>query len=161
MDPHQSEYGYNQQPNIEGYDARYEERESFDNNYYRRNVGDGHVVPMEDYSDQVIDFNYIPEGRTSQPQTLIVRNRKKSYRIENLFDQLDQFDQFDDDDNEYLARTKSMKRDRSKTLKERKLGREASHKELSFKARKTLGERYNEMKDRDEVNPKNLATLLR
>lgn len=161
MDLHQSGYGYNQQPNIEGYDARDEERESFDNNYYRRNVGDGHVVPMEDYSDHVLDFNCIPEGRTSQPQTLIVRNRKKSYRIENLLDQLDQFNQFDDDDKAYSTRTKSMKRDRSKTLKERKLGRQASLKELSFKARKTLGERYNEMKDRDEVNPKNLATLLR
>jgi hypothetical protein len=50
MDPQQSGYGYNQQPNIEGYDARNEERESFDNNYYRRNVGGGHVVPMEDYT---------------------------------------------------------------------------------------------------------------
>ena len=50
MDPHQSEYGYNQQPNIEGYDARNEERESsFHNSYYRRNVGGGHV-PMEDYT---------------------------------------------------------------------------------------------------------------
>lgn len=92
---------------------------------------------------------------------MIVRNRKKSYRIENLFDQLDQLDQFDDEDDDYLMRTKSKKRDRSKTLKERKLERQASHKESSFKARKTLAERYNEMKDRDEVNPKNLATLLR
>ena len=86
---------------------------------------------------------------------MIVRNRNKPCLIENLFDP------FDDDDNEYLARTKSMKRGHSKTLKERKLGRQDSHKELSFKARKTLGERYNEMKNRDEVNPKNLATLLR
>ena len=50
MDPHQSGYGYSQQPNIEGYDERNEHgRSSFDNNY-RRNVGGGHVVPMEDYS---------------------------------------------------------------------------------------------------------------
>ena len=51
MDPHQSGYGYSQQPNIEGYDERNEHgRSSFDNNYGRRNVGGGHVVPMEDYS---------------------------------------------------------------------------------------------------------------
>jgi len=92
---------------------------------------------------------------------LIVRNRKRSYQIENLFDQLDQLDQFDVEDDEYLMRTKSMKRDRPKTLKERKIERQASHKESSFTDKKTLAERYNEMKDRDEVNPKNLATLLR
>lgn len=50
MDPHQSGYGYDQRQNIEGYDDRNESRgSSFDNNYDRRNVGGGHVVPMEDY----------------------------------------------------------------------------------------------------------------
>lgn len=83
-----------------------------------------------------------------------MRNRKKPYQIENLFNQ---FDQIDDDDGKYLMRTKSMKRDRPKTLKEKKLERQAS----SLKARKTFTERYNEMKDSDEVNPMNLAYLLR
>ena len=47
MDPHQSGYGYSQQPNIEGYDDRNERRgSSFVNNYGRRNVGGSHGVPM-------------------------------------------------------------------------------------------------------------------
>ena len=107
-----------------------------------------------------MSFNHIP-GISSQPQTLVVRNRKKSIQLTNLFDELERLDQLDGDDDEIFRTRSSKRRQCSKTLKERKLERNTSHNESSLKARKTLAERITEMKENDEVNAKNLATLMR
>lgn len=116
---------------------------------------------MDNYSRQdsmMMGYNHIPDV-SSQPNTLVVRNRKKSLRnIETLFDQLDQLDGDDDD---YFKRTKSKKRERSKTLRERRMERRTSQNESSLKPKKTLAERYSEMKENDGVNARNLATLMR
>lgn len=133
---------------------------------YRRGH-DGHqrggsqVYPTADYSMDM-GYNHIPGiNSTSQPSTLVVRNRKKSMKIEDFFDQLPP-DDLDGDDEFYLQRSRTQKRIRSvKTLRERKREREASQKESSVKKHKSLGERYAEMKDNDEVTASNLANLMR
>lgn len=106
-------------------------------------------------------YDHVPDGSSSQPQTLVVRNRKKSIKLEQIFDKLDQLDQLDGDDDQYFQRTRSKRRERSKTLKERKIERNASQKDSSLKTTKTLGERYAEMKNNEDVTARNLATLMR
>lgn len=105
-------------------------------------------------------YNHIPNvPSSSQPNTLVVRNRKKSLKIEDIFDQLDDLD---GEDEFYLQRAKTKKRDRSiKTLRERKMEQDASQKDSSVRNHKSLGERYAEMKDSDGVTVRNLASLMR
>ncbi|XP_063445690.1 transmembrane channel-like protein 7 isoform X2 [Mytilus trossulus] len=158
MEQHDSYLGYDKEPNIGGYN----------NGHHRRETSGNQVIPMEDYHDypshntSIMGYDHVPDGSSSQPQTLVVRNRKKSIKLEQIFDKLDQLDQLDGDDDQYFQRTRSKRRERSKTLKERKIERNASQKDSSLKATtKTLGERYAEMKNNDDVTARNLATLMR
>ncbi|CAC5409214.1 TMC [Mytilus coruscus] len=154
MEPRDSGYGYNQEPYFGDYN----------NGHHRSGDSGNQVIPMEDYprhNTSVMSYDHVPDGSFSQPHTLVVRNRKKSVKLEQIFDKLDQLDQLDGDDDSYFQRTKSKRRERSKTLRERKLERNASQKDSSLKATKTLGERYAEMKNNDDVTARNLATLMR
>lgn len=154
MEPRDSGYGYNQEPYFGDYN----------NGHHRSGDSVNQVIPMEDYprhNTSVMSYDHVPDGSFSQPHTLVVRNRKKSVKLEQIFDKLDQLDQLDGDDDSYFQRTKSKRRERSKTLRERKLERNASQKDSSLKATKTLGERYAEMKNNDDVTARNLATLMR
>ncbi|XP_071128746.1 transmembrane channel-like protein 7 isoform X4 [Mytilus edulis] len=157
MEPHDSYLGYDKEPNIGGYN----------NGHHRRETSGNQVIPMEDYHDypshntSIMGYDHVPDASSSQPQTLVVRNRKKSIKLEQIFDKLDQLDQLDGDDDQYFQRTRSKRRERSKTLKERKIERNASQKDSSLKTTKTLGERYAEMKNNEDVTARNLATLMR
>ncbi|XP_076075028.1 transmembrane channel-like protein 7 isoform X1 [Mytilus galloprovincialis] len=157
MEPHDSYLGYDKEPNIGGYN----------NGHHRRETSGNQVIPMEDYHDypshntSIMGYDHVPDASSSQPQTLVVRNRKKSIKLEQIFDKLDQLDQLDGDDDQYFQRTRSKRCERSKTLKERKIERNASQKDSSLKTTKTLGERYAEMKNNEDVTARNLATLMR
>ncbi|CAG2245618.1 TMC [Mytilus edulis] len=143
MEPHDSYLGYDKEPNIGGY-----------NNGHHR-------IRNQCHNTSIMGYDHVPDASSSQPQTLVVRNRKKSIKLEQIFDKLDQLDQLDGDDDQYFQRTRSKRRERSKTLKERKIERNASQKDSSLKTTKTLGERYAEMKNNEDVTARNLATLMR